>query len=100
MGLSRRSFLRASGLVAGVALGSRATRALGQAAPAVVTADGARPAVPYGVQSGDVLGDRAIVWSRSDRPARMVVEWATSESFASSQRVIGPAAIEASDFTA
>ena len=33
-------------------------------------------------QIGDVSADRAIVWSRADRPARMLVEWAPSESFA------------------
>jgi alkaline phosphatase D len=37
--------------------------------------------VPYGVQTGDVTGDRAIVWARADRPARMHVRWATTERF-------------------
>ena len=100
MSITRRTFLGRSGILVGAALATPLSRLAAQPAPAAVTPDAARPAMPYGVQSGDVLGDRAIVWSRSDRPARMVVEWATSESFASSQRVIGPAAIEASDFTA
>jgi len=56
--------------------------------------------MPYGVQSGDVVRDRAVVWSRSDRPARMIVEWATSDSFRNPRRVSGPAALEESDFTA
>ena len=56
--------------------------------------------MPYGVMSGDVVGDRAIVWSRSNRSARMVVEWSTSESFAGLRRVMGPAALETTDFTA
>ena len=59
-----------------------------------------RPRLPYGVQSGDLAGDRAIVWARADRPARMMVEWATTESFRDARLVRGPAALEDSDFTA
>ena len=73
-------------------------------APAIITSNQSRPQIPFGVQSGDIAGipgnGRAIVWSRSDRPARMIVEYATTESFQNTQRVIGPAAIESSDFTA
>jgi alkaline phosphatase D len=69
-------------------------------APAVIISDKLRPQVPFGVQSGDVTASRAVVWSRADRPARMIVEYATTESFKDSQRIIGPAAIEPSDFTA
>jgi alkaline phosphatase D len=70
-----------------------------QEAPAAIKRDGARPAAAQGVSSGDVGHDRAILWSRCDRPARMFVEWATSERFADSQRVAGPAVIDATDFT-
>lgn len=59
-----------------------------------------RPALPGGVASGDVTADAAIVWSRCDRPARMIVEWSTTESFQNSRRVVGPAALEHTDFTA
>lgn len=59
-----------------------------------------RPKIPFGVQTGDVTYDRAIVWSRSDRPARMIVEYATTESFSDSQRISGPAALPDRDFTA
>lgn len=69
-------------------------------APAVITRDAARPGFPSGVQSGDVLSDRGIVWARSDRPARMWVEWSTAPSFAQARRVRGPYAIEATDHTA
>src|SRR5205814_4537580 len=69
-------------------------------APAVVTTDRMRPAITYGVQSGDVTSDRAIVWSRTDRPARLLVEWATRASFRDATRVAGPAALAESDFTA
>ncbi|MBY0395991.1 MAG: alkaline phosphatase, partial [Thermoleophilia bacterium] len=41
-----------------------------------------RPVLTHGLQSGDVGTDSAVVWARSDRPARAIVEWATTESFA------------------
>jgi alkaline phosphatase D len=59
-----------------------------------------RPKIPYGVASGDVNGNSAVIWSRSDKPARAIVDYATNESFKDAKRVIGPAALEVSDFTA
>ena len=52
-----------------------------------------RPGAPepqWGVQSGDVSHSRAVVWSRSDRPSRMVAEWSTSPAFTAPRRVMGP----------
>src|SRR5262249_19798699 len=40
-----------------------------------------RPTITHGLQSGDVSNDVGIVWARADRPARMLVEWSTTESF-------------------
>ena len=40
-----------------------------------------RPLITHGIQSGDICGDAAVVWARTDRPARMVVEASTTESF-------------------
>jgi alkaline phosphatase D len=68
--------------------------------PAIITAHSQRPQIPFGVQSGDITANRAIVWSRSDRPARMIVEYATTESFQNARHTLGPAAIEPTDFTA
>ena len=65
-----------------------------------MTAASARPSSAFGVAAGDVDGDRAIVWSRTDRASRLIVEYATTESFKDARRVVGPAALEASDFTA
>ena len=79
--------------------GTGARSAFGQA-PAIVTADAARPSTAFGATAGDVDNDRAIIWSRTDRPARLVVEYATTESFANPSRIVGPAALEATDFTA
>ena len=69
-------------------------------APAIVIQDGDRPGMPCGVATGDVTDGQAIVWSRSDRPARLIVEYSTTPSFADTRRVVGPAALEATDFTA
>jgi alkaline phosphatase D len=87
--LSRRSFLRH------VSFGGAVVAApgwLGRPA-AAQPAESGRPAVPYGVQSGDVGPDSAVVWSATDRPARMLVEYATSERFTDARRVVGPAAL-------
>ena len=100
--VTRRSFLYNSALAGGGLLvaASTAGRALAQAAPAIVTADSRRIAMPYGVQSGDLSGGRAIVWSRADRPARMIVEVATTENFRNARRFEGPVAVTDSDYTA
>ena len=66
----------------------------------MITPDRMRPGIPYGVQSGDVSGDRAVIWSRTDRPARLIVEYATTDTFTNARRVTGPAALPESDFTA
>lgn len=92
-GLSRRRFLAGSAGGVGLALAS------GLGAPAISRAAD-RPQITHGVQSGDPLSDGGIVWSRADRPARMIVEYDTRESFTTARRLVGPAALEAGDFTA
>jgi alkaline phosphatase D len=71
-----------------------------QQAPALITSDRSRPRQSWGNQVGDVAGGRAIVWSRSDRPARLLVEWSREEDFRRATRLRGPLALEAGDFTA
>ena len=97
--LNRRALLRGgAGLVAATTLGRGALAQI--AAPAIVTSDRGRPEMPLGVQSGDILDDRAMVWSKTDRPARLIVDWSTTESFRDARRVVGPAALDISDYTA
>ncbi len=98
--LTRRAFVGAS-LAAGASALVRPTSLWTpqQGAPSIVSSDRLRPLMPSGVQSGDVLADRAILWSRTDRPARMLVEWATNERFTNARRVRGPVAQAASGFT-
>lgn len=59
-----------------------------------------RPQATWGVQIGDVAPGRAVLWTRSDRPARMIVEWSTTEAFRDPRRVLGSHAIDATDYTA
>jgi alkaline phosphatase D len=40
-----------------------------------------RPLISGGIQSGDIDAASALVWARADRPARVRVECATSDSF-------------------
>jgi alkaline phosphatase D len=82
---SRRRLLGAAGVA--LAAWSR---------PAAAHAPGV--AVPYGVQAGDVAGDRAILWSRADRAARMQVRWATTESMNDAVTAPTVAALEDRDF--
>ncbi|WP_339505049.1 alkaline phosphatase D family protein [Pseudomonas sp. RL_105y_Pfl2_101] len=69
-------------------------------APAVMASVKDRPVLTDGVQSGDLQGDRAMIWSRSDRPARMVVEWDTRSQFSNPRRFVSPMVDSRSDFTA
>ncbi|MEX2631087.1 MAG: alkaline phosphatase D family protein [Tistlia sp.] len=87
------------GFLAGSAAGLGVAAASGLAMPAISRA-ATRPLITHGVQSGDPLPGGAIVWSRADRPARMIVDYATRESFAGARRLVGPAALEAGDYTA
>jgi alkaline phosphatase D len=96
-----RSLAGAGGALSALSTrGARAQGAPAQGAPALFTPEAARPSAQWGTAVGDVTAGRATVWSRTDRPARMVVEYATSESFRDARRVVGEAALETSGFTA
>ncbi|WP_193197738.1 alkaline phosphatase D family protein [Nostoc sp. MG11] len=100
--LNRRQFLLRSAITAGGIISTNLvskSRVFGQA-PAIITSDKMRPAIPYGVASGDISNGNIVIWSRSDRPAKMIVEYSTSESFRNVQRVLGPNTLKNSDFTA
>jgi alkaline phosphatase D len=95
--MKRRAFLS---LAATTGLSTLWPKPLSPIAPAIIVSDKIRPQIPFGAQSGDVTANRAVIWSHSDRAARMIVEYSTTESFQNARRVIGPAAIEPTDFTA
>ncbi len=58
-----------------------------------------RPAVTHGVQAGDIDMSSGMIWARSDRPARMQVDVATTESFKDAMRLSPIDAGPDSDFT-
>ena len=95
---SRRRFLKASlTTAAGVVL---PRWSLAQGAPAIVVSDDERPQALQGLHFGDPGNGSVVVWSRSDRPARMLVEWSHDERFHKARRIVGPHALETTDFTA
>ncbi|AEY87979.1 putative secreted alkaline phosphatase [Streptomyces hygroscopicus subsp. jinggangensis 5008] len=89
----RRSVLRGS-LAASAAL----TLPVGLGAAPAFARSG-RPAAGWGVQTGDVTADSGLVWVRSDRPARMIVETSATESFRNPRRWHGPLLGTGTDFT-
>lgn len=93
--ITRRGFLTGAAattglvLVGGVPVVARPSRS-----------PGGRPIITHGVQSGDVTARSGVVWARTDRPARMVVEVSPTESFRKVRRRKGPVASAGTDFTA
>jgi len=59
-----------------------------------------RPQITHGVQSGDVSTDCGMVWARADRPSRMLIEIATTDSFKHVRHAAYVDALPESDFTA
>jgi alkaline phosphatase D len=97
----RRHFLKTASAIAGSSVIARTGLAtLGLAAPAVVLADDARPRMSEGIQFGDQGLGRTLVWSRTDRPSRMFVQYAMDESFRGARTLVGPHALDLTDYTA
>src|SRR5262249_53162431 len=59
-----------------------------------------RPVITHGIQSGDVSLDSAVIWARADRPARMLAEVATTDSFKTIHRAVFVDALPEPSFTA
>jgi alkaline phosphatase D len=59
-----------------------------------------RPTITHGVQSGDVSGDASMVWARADRPSRMLIDVATTDSFKQAHHAGFVDALPETDFTA
>jgi alkaline phosphatase D len=97
-GSSRRRFLKVG--ATGAAAAIVPAWAMPGAAPAIVTADSARPQALQGLTFADPGNGSVVVWSRSDRAARMLVEWSYDERFKNVRRLTGPHALETADFTA
>lgn len=94
---SRRTLLGTGTLLGGATLLGACSGDAPTAGPGLVRGD--RPVLGHGVQSGDVAADSALVWTRADRPSRMVVEVASDPSFRDARTVPGPELTPAGDHT-
>ncbi|MEU3959831.1 alkaline phosphatase D family protein [Streptomyces buecherae] len=92
--IGRRTVLRGSA-VASAALALPASAAA--AAPALALSG--RPQARWGAQVGDVTASSGLVWVRSDRRARMIVETSATDSFRRTRRWQGPLVGPGTDFT-
>ncbi|WP_016910478.1 alkaline phosphatase D family protein [Streptomyces xiaopingdaonensis] len=93
----RRALLRGT-LAASAALSMPVLASGASAAPAHLLRRSA-PAAKWGVQAGDVTSSSGLVWTRADRPARMLVETAPTEAFRNPRRWHGPLLGPETDFT-
>ncbi|HVJ44626.1 MAG TPA: alkaline phosphatase D family protein [Dongiaceae bacterium] len=96
--VSRRRLLRTGLFGGGAALGLGGVSLFPK--PSLATLGANAPILTHGVQSGDIGFDGGVVWARADRPARMIVDYALTESFKDARRRVGPAALQDTDFTA
>src|SRR5918993_721608 len=90
--ITRRSFLASSAAAGLVGASNLALPGLSRAQ--------SRPMIPHGVQSGDVDLTSGMIWARADRPARMLTEVATAESFSDGRTLPAVDALPESDFAA
>ncbi len=97
---SRRTFIKTAGfaLGAGVVTSKSGLSSIkGSFNPEAILG---LPQLTHGIQIGDVLSHRAIIWSRADRPSRMIVEYSFNSDFKDSKVIQGPLAVENTDYTA
>jgi len=90
---SRRRFLT-------TAAASTAFSTLGGIAQPYLSHAADRPLITHGIQSGDVSVDSGMVWARADKPSRMLVEVATTNSFKLIRHRVFVDALPETDFTA
>src|ERR1700722_4474991 len=89
--LTRRALLKSA---------SAAVAAAGGIAQPSLSFAADRPLITHGVASGDVSHDAGVIWGRADRPSRMLIEAATSDSFRDVITGVFVDALPESDFTA
>ena len=94
--LSRRQFARR---LSSLSIAAYATTRSSPLFSAQATDDKLRPNITSGVAAGDVDATSAMLWSRADRPARMLIELANNEQFRNRRQIQGPDVLDHSDFT-
>lgn len=93
-GFSRRTLLRTS--AAGLIVAPALVACSSNNGPALVRE---RPRLTHGVAVGDPRTDGALIWARSDQPAKLIVETSATESFKDAKRFEGGMLTPASDGT-
>ena len=96
--LTRRRFI--TGSASAAALTTTALTWAGGIAKPYLSRAADRPLITHGLQSGDMGVDSGVVWARTDRPARMQIEIATTDSFKDVRVGAFVDALPDSDFTA
>jgi alkaline phosphatase D len=95
--VSRRKFLLTAGASSAVAMLGGVTR--GGIAKPYLSQAADRPLITHGVQSGDVSIGSGVVWARADRPARMLIEVASTDSFKDIRDAVFVDVLPETDFT-
>ena len=90
--VTRRRFLACGGSALALA-------GFGSVARPYLSFAGTRPVLTHGLQSGDIEASSGVVWARSDRPSRLLIEASTTESFAEVHCTTFADALPESDFT-
>ncbi len=67
--------------------------------PSVIAPAYSRTKIIDGIASGDVTTNSAVIWGRTNRNARMLVEWGTTPKFDNTIRVAGPVVTSRSGYT-
>ncbi len=98
--MAKRSAVRACPSRRRFIQGTAGATALGLIGFPAIVRSASRPVITHGVQSGDVGPSGGVIWARCDRPARMLVEVSTTDSFTEARQLRGPAALEVGDFCA
>ncbi|WP_338836586.1 alkaline phosphatase D family protein [Gordonia polyisoprenivorans] len=87
---TRRELLRAAAIGALVLPTGSVMAGRASAAPTSPGLLRPRPRLTHGVAAGDQSASGAVVWARSDSPARMIVETSATETFRNTRTFTGP----------
>jgi len=97
--INRRSLIKSTiGSAVFTSTGLQSILASAQS-PSIITSEKLRPQFPSAIQSGDVSAHSGLIWSRADRESKMWIQWDTSDKFTNPRKLVGPYALESSDFT-
>ena len=69
------------------------------ASPTIIAPAYSKNLIIDGIASGDVTSNSAVIWGRTNRTARMLVEWATTPNFDNAYRTAGPLVTARSGYT-